>query len=317
MLDRFGPTFTPDRVATIDAEEFQAFLAFKNNRHWTGLERQGPKICSDMPALREALGRLLDESRPIGLRATEAVDMVTGMGRAIATAVLQVAYPGEYGVLNSTSEGGMRAVGLWPEFARGLSFGEKYDRVNQVLVKTTAEVGVDLWTLDALWYIVLQLETTEAATPAPVGAPSADAEPNGGGVRFGLERHLHDFLRDNWDSGPFGAEWALHAEPGDDEAGYEYPCDVGRIDLLARHRRTRDWLVIELKRAQSSDQTIGQVLRYVGWVEEHLAEDGEGVRGLIVAHDADLGLLYALRGAHGVDLKLYEVEFNLRDAPSI
>src|SRR5262249_35976603 len=31
------------------------------------------------------------------------------------------------------------------------------------------------------------------------------------------------------------------------------------------------WLVIELKREQSTGQTVGQLLRYVGWVRRHLA----------------------------------------------
>lgn len=319
VLARFGPSFRPDRVGDLTAEEFRAFLRFRNNKHWNSLERLGPRICSDMAALRTALGLLVDETAPLADRATRAVDMVTGMASAVATAVLHVAYPARYGVWNSTSEGGLKAVGLWPAFDRGATFGERYEAVNGVLVALAAEVGTDLWTLDSLWWVMGQ-EPPDAGAEDEAAAPDEFVEDEAEArslSRFGLERHLHDFLRDNWDIGPFGEEWALHADPGNPEAGYEYPCGVGQIDLLARHRRTGDWLVVELKRGQTSDQTVGQVLRYVGWVRRHMAADGESVRGLIVARGADDRLRYALDGAPDVDLKLYEVEFRLRDAPAL
>lgn len=130
--------------------------------------------------------------------------------------------------------------------------------------------------------------------------------------RFGLERHLHEFLRDNWNKIELSREWALYKEPGDDEAGYEYPCDVGRIDLLAKHRKKPRWLVVELKRNQTSDQTVGQLLRYIGWVKQHLAEDGDEVHGLIICREADNALHYALTTVQNVELRLYEVEFHLK-----
>ena len=104
-------------------------------------------------------------------------------------------------------------------------------------------------------------------------------------------------------------------EPGEPEAGYEYPCDVGRIDLLATNKGKgpRRWLVVELKKDQSSDDTVGQVLRYMGWVAENLAEAGEKVEGLAIAHEGDRRLEYALKATGNVWLMLYEVEFNLRE----
>ena len=131
--------------------------------------------------------------------------------------------------------------------------------------------------------------------------------------RFGLERHLHQFLRDDWGHLELGKEWALYSEPGDDEAGYEYPCDVGRIDILAKHRREGRWLVIDLKREQSTDQTIGQLLRYIGWVRRHLASDDELVQGMIICRETDTALQYALHAVQNVEVCLYEVESSLAD----
>ena len=60
----------------------------------------------------------------------------------------------------------------------------------------------------------------------------------------------------------------VFSTPDDPEAGNQYPTDVGRIDVLARHKTQPRFLVIELKRNQSTHQTIGQTLRYVGWVND-------------------------------------------------
>ena len=168
---------------------------------------------------------------------------------------------------------------------------------------------LDLWTLDALWWAIRSdndtedKETLEALKDAATTSEEAQ--------RFGLERHLHEFLRDNWNHISLGKEWAIYSEPGDDEAGYEYPCSIGRIDLLAKHRKEPRWLVVELKRNQSSDKTVGQVLRYIGWIEENLAESSESVEGLIIAHQANESIRYALKTLSNVSLQLYEVEFRL------
>ncbi len=88
---------------------------------------------------------------------------------------------------------------------------------------------------------------------------------------------------------------------------------MGRIDLLALSRRkgTR-WLVVELKRDQTSGSTVGKVLRYMGWVKENLAQEGHMVEGLIIAHEADDKLHYVLKTVPDVHLMLDDVEFHLK-----
>ena len=181
-------------------------------------------------------------------------------------------------------------------------------KVNEVLLQVSRAVEVDLWTLDALWWH--KYVEGGAAVESITQPLEGGGEPSGG-ARFGLERHLQEFLRDNWDHTDLGKEWKLYEEDGDPEAGYEYPCGIGRIDLLARHRSESRWLVIELKRDQSSDQTVGQILRYIGWVKERMAEDGELVEGLIIAREADDSIRFALSAVDRVRVQLYEVDFRL------
>jgi len=61
--------------------------------------------------------------------------------------------------------------------------------------------------------------------------------------------------------------------------GRQYKTDVSNIDLLAIDKK--GYIVIELKKGRTEDEAIGQVLRYMGWVHEHLSPDKE-VRGVIV-----------------------------------
>lgn len=44
-------------------------------------------------------------------------------------------------------------------------------------------------------------------------------------------------------------------------------------------------MVVELKKGKSSDATVGQILRYINWIEEHLAEKDQVVEGIIIAKE--------------------------------
>ncbi len=68
---------------------------------------------------------------------------------------------------------------------------------------------------------------------------------------------------------------------------------VGIIDILAVDEKG-NFIVIEIKR-QATDKTIGQILRYMGWIQEELCKDGQHVSGLIVAEKKDIQLEFALK----------------------
>src|ERR1043166_2322606 len=61
VLARYSSVFSAKGIKRLREDVFRSFLTFENNRHWNGLHRQGPKICSDMNRLRQALLALLDE----------------------------------------------------------------------------------------------------------------------------------------------------------------------------------------------------------------------------------------------------------------
>ena len=77
---------------------------------------------------------------------------------------------------------------------------------------------------------------------------------------------------------------------------------VGRSDLICVDANN-DLVVLELKRGFTSDETIGQVLRYIGYVMENIAVPKQKVYGAIVASDYDEQLRLAAKAA-GVKLYL-------------
>jgi len=309
VLCRFQPIFRPEHIPELTEQDFSPLLYFEFNHHWSGLHRHLPKIRANMPKLRKTLEELLDESKPIDKRFNKAIDAVPGMGKAIVTAILQIVFPDKYGVWNNTSEGGLRILNIWPKFEHGESSGSKYIKINDVLKELSKELKIDLWTLDSLWWAV----KSDTDNDPPVVAPYDNRYYSSPGFR--LERQLHEFIADNWERISLSKEWLIYSEDDDDDAGVEYPCDAGFIDILARHRNGKDWLVIELKRNQANDDTIGQILRYMGWVKAEKAESDQNVQGLIIARDANQKLIYALNAAKDVALQLYEIEFRLCQAP--
>ena len=83
-----------------------------------------------------------------------------------------------------------------------------------------------------------------------------------------------------------------------DDISQQYPMgpDVGRSDLVYLDS-DGNLVVIELKRGYSSDEVVGQILRYIGYLQENVAEDGQEVRGWIVTGDYDESLRLAAKAA--------------------
>ncbi|MBI3467149.1 MAG: DUF1016 family protein [Planctomycetes bacterium] len=127
-------------------------------------------------------------------------------------------------------------------------------------------------------------------------------------LRITLEQYLEDLLVEQWHTLP----WASELEYLDRQV----ECGtLGRIDILARDRSCRDYVVIELKRNQADDEVVGQVSRYMGWIKQHRADHEGGVRGIIVAHEATERLRSAVL-PHPT-ISLYTYQFSVTLAPVV
>jgi len=65
--------------------------------------------------------------------------------------------------------------------------------------------------------------------------------------------------------------------------GRQYSTPIGIMDLLCIDNSTGEYVVIEFKRGATSDETVGQILRYMGWAYINLStKSTRGVKGVIV-----------------------------------
>ena len=128
-------------------------------------------------------------------------------------------------------------------------------------------------------------------------------------TEFVMEKYLEEFIVSNFEA-VFGDEIRIYQDE-DGSDGQQYLTDVGIIDILACKPSGGSYVVIELKKGKTSDAVVGQVLRYMGWVKEHLCSKDQGVRGIIVCGDRDERLDYALSILDNVEARLYRVDFQL------
>ncbi len=70
-------------------------------------------------------------------------------------------------------------------------------------------------------------------------------------------------------------------------------------------------LVVELKKGRVSDNVVGQIQRYMGYVKEELAEDNQIVKGIIIGLEDDLKIKRALSVTKNIEFYRYKVDFKL------
>ena len=126
---------------------------------------------------------------------------------------------------------------------------------------------------------------------------------------FAMEKHLEDFLVNNWSGIELSRDFEIFEDEG--EKGQQYPTDTGPIDILAISKDRKTLLVIELKKGRTSDAVVGQILRYMNFIQEERADPGQTVRGVVIALDDDQRLKRALAMTPNIEFYRYQVSFNL------
>jgi hypothetical protein len=159
-------------------------------------------------------------------------------------------------------------------------------------------------------------DTAQSGADVPPGgateavAGGTDSEPSDPGL-FYLEEELENFLIRNWDQTELGKKYDLIDEDGE-MVSQQYSTPIGPIDILAQDKKSKQYVVIELKRDQTSDQTVGQLARYMGWLEESKT-NGKVTKGIIIAGKYDKKLYYALKKLRDAEVYLYKVDFKLNE----
>ena len=131
---------------------------------------------------------------------------------------------------------------------------------------------------------------------------------------FYMEKQLEDFIIHNWANTELGKKFELILEEGE-LISQQYRTDIGIIDILAKDKETGSYVVIELKRNQSSDDTVGQLTRYMGWIKA--TKNDPNVKGIIIAGNFDKKLKYSMQMVPNIEVFLYKVDFTLSEFKGI
>jgi restriction system protein len=147
-----------------------------------------------------------------------------------------------------------------------------------------------------------------ATAPMLVSTDSTIEDP----AAFALEEHLEEFLVKNWAHTELGKDYDIYEEDG--EKAQQYLTDTGPLDILAISKDRKRLLVVELKKGRASDAVVGQTLRYMSFVQDELAEDGQTVLGAVIAHEDDQRIRRALMMTPSITFYRYQVSFKLAKA---
>lgn len=129
-------------------------------------------------------------------------------------------------------------------------------------------------------------------------------------IEFALEKHLEEFLVKNWKNTILGKEYDIYEIDGE-VIGQQFQSDTGPLDILAISKDKKTLLVVELKKGRVSDNVVGQIQRYMGFVKEELAEPNQTVKGIIIGLDDDIRIKRALAVTTNIEFFRYKVNFQL------
>lgn len=181
------------------------------------------------------------------------------------------------------------------------------DAMSDMLKKSTGSIGtvsnITSYAQELEALILGDYRTPIISTDLTVENPS----------EFALEKHLEDFLVQNWKQTELGKYFDIFEEDGE-LVGQQYQSDTGPMDILAIKKDKSQLLVVELKKGRASDAVVGQVLRYMGYVKQELAEPNQTVSGVIVALEDDTRIRRALAMTPDISFYRYEISFKLSKA---
>ena len=123
---------------------------------------------------------------------------------------------------------------------------------------------------------------------------------------FLLEKDLQSYLAKNLQV----VEPGLSLYDGESGSGLEFAVGGRFIDILAVDS-TGALVVLELKVSKVYDRVIGQLLRYINWIRQNVAEPGQKVRGMIVCRKVSEDLKLACASIPDVELFEYQLSVSV------
>lgn len=197
--------------------------------------------------------------------------------------------------------------------------------INNIRIALTKELNFKddefRWMTQDIIYVtskVIDNDYDREESPAEVrsvgeGVESVDEEnePVTVGDRFFREEDLQYFITDNFENINFGSDLQIYTDAMGRQ-GLFYKTEIGEIDILATDK-DGNYVVIELKRSHASDSAVGQLSRYMQWVEVNLAQkENKSVRGIIVTHKCKSSIMSSVNGLRfPVSVLQYKLKMDL------
>lgn len=318
----------PDSIASMsDVELKDKFLKYYETgaeRH-TFIQINRDRIIRNPDKLKKLLCYLFDERVDIKKRLENILNKkgeyyLEGVGKGLATSFLLDFDPQKYCVWNNKVTDGLRALGLFPPSARGEKLSERYLKILEISKKIkelSPEPNNNFIDVDHFYHIVAVEPVGRAALNGMLGLKVEEVQEAadlGASVQFSMEKGLEEFIAENFSNVFHDLELYKDELYQDEESlGRQFRTDVGPVDFLARDKKNGDLVVIELKLGRPSDAVVGQILRYMQWVEENLLDTDKGkVKGIVIAKEQDEKLRYALKRVPDVEFYSYKVEFEVK-----
>lgn len=126
---------------------------------------------------------------------------------------------------------------------------------------------------------------------------------------FAYENDLQQFLAKNLELIEPGLR-LYKDEDNDEMTGLEFPAGDRFIDILTLDKQG-NYVVVELKVSKGYDRVVGQLLRYMAWIKQNLANENQIVRGVIIAREITDDLIMATSLVPGVSLLEYKLKVTL------
>ena len=179
VIGRYSQIFNLKTIQDMTWEQLYGFTLWRNNKHWTNLHRGNSKLKNSFEEVKGAIRQLLNEDISITDRLnltipSEAKYKAEGLGPAIVTAILTVAFPDKYMVFNNTVIAAINALQEMGEIDTGLGeikkykFTEQYEPLNRLVVRIAKKYGLSLWQIDWVWFYVIDfLKENKSTIPTP------------------------------------------------------------------------------------------------------------------------------------------------------
>lgn len=156
VLNIYGKKFNPENISQLEFTDLSKFSNIKENKHWTGIDRQIGNIEKNntIENVRKYLALLLDETTDVQLRLQEADNKLKNFGPLFLTVILNVVYPEKYCVVNVPAISALHDLKLI-SFNTSNAALKNYKNINKIVSELAEKSGLNRWDID---WALLQID---------------------------------------------------------------------------------------------------------------------------------------------------------------